>query len=495
MKINYVKALLVAFIFGGSALAQTSQKAATGENKPPKFLSGWNVWAQGGLTSFDGEIRSINYSPFNGFKKDSRDWGYYGSLALSKPISHLWSFMGEVMYGKLQGTRENIRIPGQNQRGAYFNTNITEFSVSGIINLNNANFMPTWIRNNRKINYYLKGGIGLVRFDSQVFALADNKPLTAYRNGVSGPTTEQFFLGGGGVRYRITNAFFLGIEGTYRFTNTDKLDAYVQTERKDNYGTMGLTASFLLGAKKNPEPLEWKNPWEIMYTDVQDTKKRITDATTDSDGDGIADIFDQEPNTPAGATVDSKGKTLDSDGDGVPDYLDEEPFSAPGAKVDKKGRKIWDENDPLNPNSKNYISNPDNVAKIFGPNGILNGGGGSGKGMGKWYFPIIFFDLDKHNIRPDAMPGLHQVAAVMNQYPDMKIEVVGHTDVRLGEKYNEKLGERRANAAVDHLVNNYGINRARFIIKTEGKVNNLYRGARNENAHQINRRVEFKVAQ
>ena len=44
----------------------------------------------------------------------------------------------------------------------------------------------------------------------------------------------------------------------------------------------------------------------------------------DADGDGVTDQFDLEPNTPAGAKVDSHGRAIDTDGDGIPDYKDKE---------------------------------------------------------------------------------------------------------------------------------------------------------------------------
>ena len=52
---------------------------------------------------------------------------------------------------------------------------------------------------------------------------------------------------------------------------------------------------------------------------------------------------------------------------------------------------------------------------------------------------IIYFDLDKWNIRTDAAEDLEKIIAVMNQYPSMEIDIRSHTDSRESYKYNELL--------------------------------------------------------
>lgn len=59
---------------------------------------------------------------------------------------------------------------------------------------------------------------------------------------------------------------------------------------------------------------------------LQHTKSSLP-LLPDTDGDGITDQFDLEPNTPAGAEVDSHGRAADTDGDGVPDYRDKEKLT------------------------------------------------------------------------------------------------------------------------------------------------------------------------
>ncbi|QKJ62458.1 OmpA family protein [Flavobacterium sp. M31R6] len=110
--------------------------------------------------------------------------------------------------------------------------------------------------------------------------------------------------------------------------------------------------------------------------------------------------------------------------------------------------------------------------------------------------PIVYFDLDKSSIRKDAAYELSKVLAVMQQYPEMKIEVRSHTDSRQTAKYNDKLSDKRAKATVDWLVNN-GINSVRLIGNGYGEsqlVNHCSDGVKcTEEEHQANRRSEFII--
>jgi outer membrane protein OmpA-like peptidoglycan-associated protein/tetratricopeptide (TPR) repeat protein len=110
--------------------------------------------------------------------------------------------------------------------------------------------------------------------------------------------------------------------------------------------------------------------------------------------------------------------------------------------------------------------------------------------------PIIYFDLDKSFIRKDAAFELAKVVAVMQQFPEMKIEIHSHTDSRQTAKYNKKLSDKRAKATVAWLVKN-GIDSARLIGKGYGEtqlVNNCADGVKcTEEEHQANRRSEFII--
>jgi outer membrane protein OmpA-like peptidoglycan-associated protein/tetratricopeptide (TPR) repeat protein len=109
---------------------------------------------------------------------------------------------------------------------------------------------------------------------------------------------------------------------------------------------------------------------------------------------------------------------------------------------------------------------------------------------------IIYFDLDKWNIRPDAALELEKILDVMKQYPTMKIDVRSHTDSRQTFKYNEKLSDRRAKSTVEWLTQN-GVDATRLTGKGYGETKLVNKCADNvqcsEEEHQANRRSEFII--
>lgn len=112
--------------------------------------------------------------------------------------------------------------------------------------------------------------------------------------------------------------------------------------------------------------------------------------------------------------------------------------------------------------------------------------------------PIIYFDFDKSNIRPDAAAELEKVVAVMKQYPTLKIDVRSHTDSRGGDAYNMRLSQRRNQSTRDYIVSR-GIDASRLIGAGYGEtrhVNKCSNGVKcSEEEHQLNRRSEFIVTE
>lgn len=104
----------------------------------------------------------------------------------------------------------------------------------------------------------------------------------------------------------------------------------------------------------------------------------------------------------------------------------------------------------------------------------------------------IYYDLDKADIRADAALVLDSLVQIMNDNPEIYIELGSHTDDRADDDYNMNLSRRRAQSAVRYIINT-GIESARIVAKGYGESQLLIKNAQTEEEHQQNRRTEFKV--
>lgn len=105
------------------------------------------------------------------------------------------------------------------------------------------------------------------------------------------------------------------------------------------------------------------------------------------------------------------------------------------------------------------------------------------------YLAPIFFDFDKYDIRPYDAEILKRNAAQLLDNPEATIRIEGHCDERGTVEYNLALGENRAKAAMQFLVD-MGVNPSRLSIVSYGEEKPLEPG-HDEKAWAKNRRVEF----
>lgn len=88
-----------------------------------------------------------------------------------------------------------------------------------------------------------------------------------------------------------------------------------------------------------------KGPNESVQFAVGITFNGSMGLYVDSDGDGVKDNRDKEPNTPKGYPVNIRGIALDTDGDGVPDGIDKQLITPKGAKVNQRGVALDSDSD------------------------------------------------------------------------------------------------------------------------------------------------------
>lgn len=122
-----------------------------------------------------------------------------------------------------------------------------------------------------------------------------------------------------------------------------------------------------------------------------------------------------------------------------------------------------------------------------------------GDDLGKCFgIKMIYFDLDKYNIRHEAALDLEKILDVLTQNPTMKLDIRSHTDSRASFKYNEVLSENRAKSTINWLVKN-GVNPSRLTGKGYGEtqlVNQCTDDVKcTEEEHQLNRRSEFIISE
>lgn len=343
-----------------------------------------------------------------------------------------------------------------------------------------------------------------------------------------------------GVSYRITRRIDIGFEHRLAVCNDDLLDGqrwqdngvktpfinkrYIGntslTGDADSYHFTALTMNIRLG--KGEESLWWSNPLSAMYGSLSDTRKLVKNVSEDADGDGVPDLFDQEPDTPDGEIVDSKGRTMDSDEDGVPDTSDEERFtprgcdvdnrgvaldgdgdkipdcydeelaSAAGAQVDSKGRSIKIPTFNCTDCTKG-LQEQINELKARPIATTVQGTTTVVKAMCN--LPSTHFDLDRTNIKQEFYPQLYLIARHMIDNPTTRIRVSGYTD-----RGGEIVARRRVENVINFLVGNFAIDRGRFeTVYVAGDGVGVYTGGTSigGKAPQIapldymNRRVDF----
>jgi len=214
----------------------------------------------------------------------------------------------------------------------------------------------------------------------------------------------------------------------------------------------------------------------------------------DTDGDGVPDGVDRCPNTPTGAKVDATGCPVDSDNDGVPDGIDQCPNTPAGIKVDAHGCSTDSDNDGV-PDDKDLCPNtlPNVKVDSDGCPIELNEKETELLDKGRITTREIHFETAKWDILPESRPVLDDIGKVLIQWPQLKIEIGGHTDARGSVAYNQDLSQKRAQAVLDYLLANFPqINREQYTAKGYGELKPV---ASNKTVEGMakNRRVEFKV--
>jgi OOP family OmpA-OmpF porin len=184
----------------------------------------------------------------------------------------------------------------------------------------------------------------------------------------------------------------------------------------------------------------------------------------DPDSDGVYDGIDQCANTPRGCTVDAKGCPADADGDGVCDGVDVCPNTPTGLKVDARGCPI-------------EVSEMEVQLLDTGMIRLEN----------------IQFETRKAVLKPESFARIDEAGGVLQQYPQLRVEIGGHCDNRGSKALNDTLSESRARAVLDYLKQHFpSIPADQYTAKGYGFSKPIAPNT-TDAGRARNRRVEFKV--
>ncbi len=251
---------------------------------------------------------------------------------------------------------------------------------------------------------------------------------------------------GGGYEFKLGTGVSLGLEAKYYIISDDYLDGYNRgidgslTPANDNLISGDVTFGFNIGNKaKRTQPLWFQNPLNFAYNELNAPQhmKIPTPVLPDADGDGITDQFDQEPNTPAGAPVDSHGVAKDTDGDGVPDYKDKELLTPQKCfPVDADGI------------GKCPPTCCDSLSMIQKTTCDISS------------LPSVQFKGNTSTLSKAAQASLASIAQQIQSSPNCHIRVTGHGATN---KREQQRSWDRVNAVIQYMVNQQGISESRFI--------------------------------
>tara|TARA_B110000003_G_scaffold274832_1_gene315808 strand:- start:2739 stop:4382 length:1644 start_codon:yes stop_codon:yes gene_type:complete len=496
-----------------------------------EIISLWKGWSVGfgfGVTQFDGDIRQHNHYPAYQKTGDFFELKSAVSFSLNKQINSFYSLSAEFISGSFSGLRISNEYLGYNLYDPYQNYegNGDKFSASFneadlMVNIDISNVMAYFFTPKKvgNLSFDAKLGLGYNIYNSVRKNLFSDTYIYSFgyqdeganslgsdygtiKKGIFSAPAETVYIYGILAKYKLNSRLNLVLDYTVRNGKTDKWDASIMNTQnfrdKFNFLSVGIAYKFGNHDYNN----EWESPIDGLKDDVTTLFVKIDGFTDDADNDGVSDAFDKSPNTPLGVAVDGSGNALDVDMDNVPDYRDADPFSNRGAQVDENGVELDDDKDGV-PNSIDLESNTPvgTMVNQFGVN-ISSTTYVSAGGM--IYFPSIYFNLGSAIVGNSNENRIATMALMLKNNPDIKLNVVGHTDNIGTPRFNKRLGLKRANAVINYLVVNYNVDINRLSAITKGEENPLsdatqisggLEGMVKENTlAEINRRVDFEIA-
>lgn len=260
-------------------------------------------------------------------------------------------------------------------------------------------------------------------------------------------------------QFRISNRIVLTGDFTYlsNFRQHLNWDGTASAASNNLTGSMlntSLGLTFYLGG--NDVHADWYVLDSQLKEQLDEVEKRldgVEKGLMDSDKDGVADMFDAEPNSTSGVAVDTKGRTIDRNGNGIADelerYFDSKYATGTGKSAEFDVKKLVNE-------------------------GYVN----------------VYFDFNSKTPTAASTEGLNFMVRYLNANPSATADVIGYADEIGSSEFNNSLSNARATNVRQILIDS-GISASRLNVVANGEDNTVNKDSKG--ARSIVRRVTFQI--
>jgi OOP family OmpA-OmpF porin len=352
--------------------------------------------------------------------------GYDLQLQVTKQITHVFgtSFLFQTGKTKQYGEGPHIDYTGHWEG----KTSYSGLSLLGDLNLS---LLFRRMDNNAPFRWaaHVYGGFGLIAYKTQRHSVGGPYDDWAVIDEVK--FSDRAFFGqlGLGLRYKLNQKVDLELKGTYFMSGDEEFDASgepipgtftvadFEEGRDDNMIIFSIGVHYKLG--KHEESLQWKDPLKTIAVGGEVSIMPCVD----DDNDGVCNAQDKCPDTPTDVKVDGAGCPLDADNDGVYDSIDECP-TIPGPPTNNGC--------PIDVVEISIGTIAENLTDLM---------------------EDLQFDYNSAKIRDVSYPKLNAAFDVLEDHPEYKFIVEGHTDAAGSNQYNLELSQKRAESVIRYLIN------------------------------------------
>ena len=450
--------LLSGLLVGGKLFAQTPDSthiANTDYVKP--FSSGssfshWSIGVNGGILTPYTIFGTNNKQDFTTSRTDI---GYGGFIKYQLLPS--FGIQADFLAGKLKADHAQP----DNFGDVPYNQGTTKLQYAGSLSGNFTFANINWRHEKPFIQPYLTLGAGYMGYKAA--NRATDGTISQYNDGKQ--ITNFFVPVGLGLKFDLAPGVNLDLGYQVSFVMADNFDGYNYGSTNDRFSYAHIGLEFSLGSHSKPQ-LATHNPVASMRTEYLTQEQMLKNSlmAQQSQIDAEKAQNDQLRNDLNTTNANLAKLTTDSDGDGVPDINDKCPNTPAGTQVDGSGC-------PLTVTKNVYVTEED---KKVVKDAITN----------------LEFDLGKSTIRAHSLPSLDRVAELLVS-KNFSLKLAGHTDNTGSSDLNMRLSKERAEAIKAYLVNK-GANASRIEATGYGQTQPI---ASNKTAkgRQANRRVEFTL--